>query len=103
MEPKMNNNILTKNRECTECPPHFTRVRTQKITKLFGTCSVLFNDSKKNIRTWCYENVDNRFFVGNHVEFNNTSNIMVEYQIAAFEDPRDATYFSLMLPTFKMV
>ena len=94
------NNILTKHRECKQCPPHFIRVKTSKPVQQ-GTFAALLDDGNtvQRIRNWCYENIEHRFFVGSYTDLNPAYHVVIDYEVAAFEDSADATYFSLMLPT----
>lgn len=92
--------IPFKSREVKHCPPHFTQVEVEVNSGLVGLAAL--SDSKpyphNRIRNWCHETVSNRFFIGQHV--NSDSGFQVQSFIVAFEDPADATYFSLLLPTF---
>ena len=93
--------ILTKRRECRECPPHFKRIKTNKPTGQGGQggfAALIEKDTAQVIRNWCYENVHHRFFVGTWSDIDPNFNIILDYEIAGFEDASDATYFSLMLP-----
>ena len=92
--------ILTRHRECKECPPHFVRIKTTKPSKP-GIFAVLQMDNAQIIREWCYENIHHRFYVGQYTDFHGRRDITVDYEIAAFEDAAYATYFSLMLPTLQ--
>ena len=98
----MKDMILVRHRECKECPPHFIRVRTTKPkgTGIFATVLRDFDESQ-GIRNWCYENIHHRFFIGSYSDLSSGHEVVEEYEVAAFEDASDATYFSLMLPTLK--
>ena len=50
------------------------------------------------IRNWLHENIDNRFFIGE--SFRAKEGFMIESFGVAFEEPADATYFTLLLPSF---
>jgi len=89
--------IPFKSREVKHCPPHFTQVKVE----IQGGLSTL-SDSKPYphtlIRNWLHETVSNRFYIGQHVDWK--GDVLIQSFIVAFENPADATYFSLLLPSF---
>lgn len=96
--------ILTKHRQVQHCPPHFTKVTIipeQKERRTLGSVFSSLDTNRLNteaaVRNWLHENVDGRFFIGRHC--NLERHVFVEALIAAFENPQDATYFSLVLPS----
>lgn len=94
--------ILTKNRQVKHCPPHFTKVtiiaaEKKRELSLQQALSTVQVDTEATIRDWLHRNIENRFFIGKHVDLEN--NFFIDATIAAFEDPQDATYFSLVLPS----
>ena len=91
-----NNIILTKSRQVKHCPPHFVKISVDSNN---DAPMVIDQDSISNesiVRNWCHENIENRFFVGRDPVEENS--MFVFKIIAAFEDPIDATFFSLVLP-----
>ena len=90
--------IPFKSREVKHCPPHFTQVSVE----INRDGLALLADNKPYphtlIRNWLHETVSNRFFIGKHV--NSEEGFQVQSFIVAFENPADATYFSLLLPSF---
>ena len=100
--------ILSKSREVKHCPPHFTKVPIEiKTTSKFhlnalpsGMHQEIEGSSTTRIviRNWLHENIDNRFFIGD--SFNSRAGLLVESFSVAFEEPADATYFTLLLPSF---
>lgn len=73
-------------RRLEHCAPHFEKV---------------FFDSNcwdKTILNWIYENLEGRFFLGEHHIAED--NYMVSRKCAAFERHNEASYFTLMLDTF---
>ena len=94
--------ILAKNRECKDCPPHFVRIKINKPRAAAGTFAAFATeDNGQKIRDWCFDNIPHRFFVGMYTDVDPAYSVIIDYEVAAFEDGADATYFSLMLPTFK--
>ena len=95
----MNEPILTKARQVKFCPPHFIKVTI--IPGVSERSLQALNDSRnieeQIIRDWLHQNIENRFFLGRDNDIDN--NFFVEALIAAFEDPRDATFFSLTMPS----
>jgi len=98
----MNDLIPFKSREVKHCPPHFTQVSVEVQSSSMGLAAASINDDKPYphvlIRNWMHETVSNRFFIGQHI--NSEEGFQVQSFIVAFEDPADATYFSLLLPSF---
>ena len=95
--------IPFKSREVKHCPPHFTQVNVEVQGGLAGLRALAgINDNKPYphtlIRNWLHETVSNRFFIGQHI--NSEEGFQIQSFIVAFEDPADATYFSLLLPSF---
>lgn len=71
-------------RQVDWCPPHFERVVFDSYT------------NEKAITDWIYENLRSRFYVGQtDVKVENT---FQRQMLVAFEDPSEASYFSLFLP-----
>lgn len=71
-------------REMTHCPPHFIQV-------LFD-----LRTSDKVIKDWIWENLEGRFWVGNWYD-NSQSGSVTMTTCAAFENPGEASMFSLVL------
>ncbi len=92
--------ILFKSREVKTCPPHFTKisVASDKFVLSMVAMGDRANTPRIRIRNWLHENIENRFFIG--VGSVADSGFLVESFTVAFEDPADATYFSLLLPSF---
>lgn len=92
--------IPFKSREVKHCPPHFTQVNVEIQSGMTNLASV--NNDKPYphvlIRNWLHETVSNRFFIGQHI--NSEEGFQIQSFIVAFENPADATYFSLLLPSF---
>jgi hypothetical protein len=73
-------------RRVDHCPPHFTKV-------MFDSYTI-----EKVITDWIYENLSGRFFFGDwYNEDENGKNGMV--RCVAFEEPGEASYFTLILDT----
>lgn len=92
--------IPFKSREVKHCPPHFTQVEVEIGGPTFASLSAWENKPYPHvqIRNWLHETVSNRFFIGKHI--NSEGDFQIQSFIVAFEDPADATYFSLLLPSF---
>lgn len=77
-------------REVSDPPPHF---------------HYLFIDLKYNIitpvRQWIYENLSNRFYLGECLQLTNNQ-FTVRFKIG-FEEPKDASFFLLACPLLKYV
>ncbi len=72
-------------RRLSHCPPHFE--------------CVIFDNyiTEKTISDWIYENLSGRFYVG----FQDTNSHGQPFQrqmVVGFEQPAEASYFSLFLP-----
>lgn len=93
----MNEPILTKSRQVSHCPPHFIKVPVHAADgSLSSMLSSLNNLSvQQRVRNHLHENIENRFYIG--YDSKQKGGMMVETLTAAFEDPSDATYFSLVL------
>ena len=108
----MDNIITSKAREVKHCPPHFIQVPVENKSNTFGSLSnvaLISEEPEHKIRNWCHENIENRFYIGpsiaaaasrERVGRIDTTAVIVETFVAAFEDPADATYFTLLLPSF---
>ena len=73
-------------RRVAHCPPHFTKVQFDSYT------------NEKALTDWIYENLTGRFYFGewyNETESGKSS----MSRCAAFEEPGEASYFSLILDT----
>ena len=68
-------------------PPHSTPV-------LFDlTCQ------EKTITDWVWENLDGRFYIGDHYTEDTQNGSMTAQKMASFEIPGEASYFALILNT----
>lgn len=72
-------------RRVEHCPPHFTKVTFSLAT------------SEKNITDWIWENLTNRFYLGDVVVAEDNGTQMCK--CAGFEEEGEASYFALMLDT----
>jgi len=92
-----NDPILTKSRQVKHCPPHFVKVVISPGEKerTFNLVDDSRNIEEQVIRDWLHQNIEHRFFLGRDADVNKS--FFVEALIAAFENPRDATLFSLTL------
>ncbi len=71
-------------REMGHCPPHFIPVYVDlRITE-------------KNIRDWIWENLEGRFYLGDHFYQTDNGSIAMT-TCAAFEIPGEASMFTLCL------
>lgn len=109
----MDNIITSKAREVKHCPPHFIKVPVENKSNTFArslsSIALMSEEPEHKIRNWCHENIENRFYIGPSIDavdsrqrvgrIDRTAAI-VETFVAAFEDPADATYFTLLLPSF---
>ncbi len=98
--------ITTKNKELSHCPPHFTMVPLR-----FGFDETASGSSgnrnlfagltdtadEHTVRNWLHANCENRFYVGKATILK--GGVSVDTDVAAFENPADATYFTLVKPT----
>ena len=93
----MDSVILYKSREVKHCPPHFVKV---PVAIKSTTSSIVdsYPEARILIRNWLHETIKNRFFIGE--SFNAADGFLIESFSVAFEDPADATYFTLLLPSF---
>lgn len=73
-------------RRVEHCPPHFTTIKFSLRT------------NEKNITDWIWENLSGRFFLGDDYSENESGHLQFD-KIAAFEQPGEASYFSLILDT----
>ena len=73
-------------RRVEHCPPHFTPV-------LFDSYNV-----EKHITDWIYEHFSGRFYYGDYYKEGESGKTGVS-RCAAFEEPSEASYFSLILDT----
>ena len=98
MMPFLSNIILSKSRRVWTCPPHFIKVNIFDDTP--GDTLLMPLDGKSDkltiVRNWQYEHIKNRFYIGQAITFNN--GLLVVSDVAAFENPADATYFTLVRP-----
>lgn len=68
------------------CPPHFSPVQFN------------IRVNEKQITDWIWENLDGRFYVGDHY-FETGNGNFGSQKIAAFEEHGEASYFALVLDT----
>jgi hypothetical protein len=73
-------------RRLEHCPPYFTVVA-------FNLTS-----NEKKISDWVWENLTGRFYLGDHYGTGDSGKIEIQ-KVAAFEQPGEASYFSLILDT----
>lgn len=96
--------ITHKSREVKHCPPHFTKVPIEISTEWSDIIFPDYNNEslQTRIRNWLHENCEHRFFIGSHKNHSNqtTQRFVVDSVIVSFENPADATYFTLLLPSF---
>jgi hypothetical protein len=97
----MDDAILIKNRQVKHCPPHFVKIPfyTPEPMERIQTLKGILEDQprvEQRIRNWLHENCEHRFYIGTHAE-PYTEGVMVERSIVGFEEPSDATYFSLVM------
>lgn len=71
-------------REVTHCPPHFQPVNFDLRVDV------------GSIKNWIYENLEGRFWLGDHFYTNGNGNIDMQ-KCVAFEEHSEATFFSLFL------
>jgi hypothetical protein len=77
-------------RRVEHCPPHFTKVLFDSYTQ------------EKAITDWIHENLSGRFFYGEwYTEGESGKSSMT--RCAAFEEPGEASYFSLILDTINKI
>jgi len=72
-------------RRVEHCPPHFTQVHFDTYT------------TEKVFTDWIYSHFTGRFYYGDWYTNENNKNSMT--RCAAFEEPGEASYFSLILDT----
>ena len=78
-------------RRVSHCPPHFERVIFEPYI------------TKKQVTDWLYENLEGRFYVGD-IDVERTPSKPIDRNLlVAFEQPREASYFSLILPTINII
>jgi hypothetical protein len=75
-------------RRVEHCPPHFTKV-------LFDSYTL-----EKQITDWIYEHFSGRFYYGDFYKEGESGKTGVT-RCAAFEEPGEASYFTLILDTIK--
>lgn len=71
-------------RRVSHCPPHFERVVFDIKT------------TEKKISDWVFENLAGRFWLGD-VYDNTAGGSTIQQKCVAFEEPSEASYFSLLL------
>jgi hypothetical protein len=76
-------------RQVDVLPPHFEVITTPMTYNI--------NDS---IANWIKRNLKGRFYIGQGVVINSSSQIETVIKIA-FEDPKEASYFALACPHLK--
>jgi hypothetical protein len=76
-------------RRVEHCPPHFTQV-------LFDTYT-----TEKVFTDWIHSHLTGRFYYGDWYTNENNKNSMT--RCAAFEEPGEASYFSLILDTINKI
>lgn len=92
-------NIITvKNRRVFHCPPHFIKLYLGDEPQRNLNQIVLTSDEAM-VRNWLYKNISNRFFIGQDAVVQNSC--IVTCMVVAFEDPADATFFSLVKNSIK--
>ena len=75
-------------RQLDHCPPHFQIITFDLRTGL------------KDITDWIYENLEGRFYVGDHFDANEQDPSKLKMQKAVgFELHEEASYFGLFLPS----
>lgn len=76
-------------RRVEHCPPHFVSIRFDCYT------------ADKTITDWIWENLDGRFYAGDEytAEPSTTPTPTQMQKMVAFEQPGEASYFSLILDT----
>ena len=96
----MDSVILYKSREVKHCPPHFIKVPVaiKSTTSSMHQIVDSHPEARILIRNWLHETIKNRFFIG--ASFSAADGFLIESFSVAFEDPADATYFTLLLPSF---
>ena len=72
-------------RRLDHCPPHFVLVEFESYT------------NEKAISDWIYEHLTGRFYLGDWYKNNNGKSEMS--RCVGFEEPGEASYFSLVLDT----
>lgn len=72
-------------RKLAHCPPHFEQVVFDSYV------------AEKLVSDWVYENLAGRFYVGYQDVVLNGSSFQRQ-MVVAFEQPAEASYFSLFLP-----
>ena len=76
-------------RRVDHCPPHFTKI-------FFDTYT-----NEKTITDWVYSNLTGRFYYGEYyAEVDNKTTVT---KCIAFEEPGEASYFTLILDTINKV
>jgi hypothetical protein len=113
----MDNIITSKSREVKHCPPHFIKVPVE-FKRPGGLSLTMLPDlqhtPENKIRNWLHENIEHRFFIGDCIDTASEStmakrsagltgvhqSVIIESFVVAFEVAADATYFSLLLPSF---
>jgi hypothetical protein len=73
-------------RRMNHCPPHFEPI----------CFDAKVND--KVVTDWVWENLDGRFFFGDHYQIADNDAITMQ-KVIAFEEKSEASYFGLMLST----
>lgn len=71
-------------RQLEQCPPHFTIITFNLIS------------SPKKITDWIYENLEGRFWIGDHY-FKSEQGSIHSQKSVGFELASEASYFALML------
>jgi hypothetical protein len=78
-------------RRVNHCPPHFTQVIFEPYI------------TEKQVTDWLYEHLEGRFYVGD-IDVERTPNKPIDRNLlVAFEQPGEASYFSLLLPTINTI
>lgn len=73
-------------RRIEHCPPHFTKVFFDAYTQ------------EKTITDWIYEHLSGRFYYGDWYK-ESEHNKTIATRCVAFEEPGEASYFTLVLDT----
>lgn len=77
---------LTNTQRVEHCPPHFTPI-------YFSLYTV-----EQHIANWLHENCAGRFYLGDsYVRDADVLTNLGLHKVVAFENPEEATYFTLML------
>lgn len=76
-------------RELKHCPPHFIKVKFNIVC------------APKQISDWIWENLEGRFWFGDWYDTSENTKSIVMHSCVAFENPGEASMFSLCLDTIQ--